>query len=352
MMLGWLAVAVLVVLLGLAVAVVVHLVVANVNAVRSPLSVPTPLAVLGVREHWWLDYEDGKCAEAEAEAAVRVREIVEAFRPDTILTFGPDGYTGHPDHRAMCRWTAQAVRGLGRAVRVLWVAVEVEQYEELREADEAANIFFEARRPPLVMSADCAIDFRLPAEWRLSDNVVPPRSARDARPSARVPGTGGGLSSPRFGGAYRAADGPRYVGVLAHYPLPVVMEQDFALFVGDGELAIHEVSGHELHLMEAGYIHKEDGAAAVVGVRLALPAVGLNGVSGVVGKEGPGVGSDPGVVPDIGAALVPVGFEQDVAYLLSVTGGWLGTGLGRPGPNACVGHGADYDEGSEDRGGE
>jgi LmbE family N-acetylglucosaminyl deacetylase len=153
------------------------------------------LAVLGVREHWWLDYEDGKCAEAEAEAAVRVREIVEAFRPDTILTFGPDGYTGHPDHRAMCRWTAQAVRGLGRAVRVLWVAVEVEQYEELREADEAANIFFEARRPPLVMSADCAIDFRLPAELtelkRQAFEAVPSQTSKlmAARPFAE-PGRG------------------------------------------------------------------------------------------------------------------------------------------------------------------
>jgi LmbE family N-acetylglucosaminyl deacetylase len=154
------------------------------------------LAVLGVREHWWLDYEDGKCGEAdEAEAAAQVRGIVEAFRPDTILTFGPDGYTGHPDHRAMCRWTKRAVQGLDRRARVLWVAVEAGQYEELREADEAAQIFFTGVEPVLVRSDECVIDFRLPADLielkRRAFEAVPSQTGKlmAARPFA-VPGRG------------------------------------------------------------------------------------------------------------------------------------------------------------------
>ena len=54
------------------------------------------LAVLGVDEHTWLDYHDGSCAAVDpAEGTARVQAIVEDVRPDSILTFGPDGMTGH-----------------------------------------------------------------------------------------------------------------------------------------------------------------------------------------------------------------------------------------------------------------
>lgn len=122
------------------------------------------LAVLGVKEHTWLDYRDGMCGEADdAEAAKQVRAVIEQFRPDTVLTFGPDGYSGHSDHQAMCRWTMRAVQGL-EGVRVLWAAVEAGQYEELRPVDEAIDVFFAIERPPLVRSEDCVIDLRLSRE--------------------------------------------------------------------------------------------------------------------------------------------------------------------------------------------
>jgi LmbE family N-acetylglucosaminyl deacetylase len=70
------------------------------------------LGELGIREHIWLDYPDGGCGEVnEDEAAGRLAEIMEEVRPDTVLTFGPDGMTGHVDHKAVSRWTAAAVRG-------------------------------------------------------------------------------------------------------------------------------------------------------------------------------------------------------------------------------------------------
>jgi LmbE family N-acetylglucosaminyl deacetylase len=68
------------------------------------------LAELGVTEHLWLDYPDGGCAQVpEAQAVTRLVDLIEDVRPDTILTFGPDGMTGHEDHRAVCRWTTAAV---------------------------------------------------------------------------------------------------------------------------------------------------------------------------------------------------------------------------------------------------
>jgi len=70
------------------------------------------LEVLGVDEHHWLDYPDGGCAEVDAgEAATRIRAIVDQVRPDTVITFGPDGFTGHPDHQAVSAWTDRALEG-------------------------------------------------------------------------------------------------------------------------------------------------------------------------------------------------------------------------------------------------
>jgi LmbE family N-acetylglucosaminyl deacetylase len=67
------------------------------------------LGELGVREHIWLDYPDGGCGEVdEDEAASKLAEIMEEIRPDTVLTFGPDGMTGHIDHKAVSRWTTAA----------------------------------------------------------------------------------------------------------------------------------------------------------------------------------------------------------------------------------------------------
>jgi len=70
------------------------------------------LEVLGVREHQWLDYPDGGCAAVDVtEATARIRAVVDEVQPDTVLTFGPDGITGHPDHQTVSAWTDRALEG-------------------------------------------------------------------------------------------------------------------------------------------------------------------------------------------------------------------------------------------------
>ncbi|MFF3324130.1 PIG-L deacetylase family protein [Streptomyces sp. NPDC002889] len=67
------------------------------------------LEILGVDEHHWLDYRDGQCAAVRtSDAVARLCEVIERVRPDTVLTFGPDGITGHPDHQAVSGWTTAA----------------------------------------------------------------------------------------------------------------------------------------------------------------------------------------------------------------------------------------------------
>ena len=45
-----------------------------------------------------------------APRADRVAAIVDEVRPDTIVTFADDGFTGHADHRTVAAWTHRAWR--------------------------------------------------------------------------------------------------------------------------------------------------------------------------------------------------------------------------------------------------
>jgi LmbE family N-acetylglucosaminyl deacetylase len=89
------------------------------------------LAALGVTEHVWLGFADGGCAEVpEPIGAAHVRTLIEQVRPDTIVTFGPDGLTGHEDHRAVSRWVEGAWHAAGARSRVLHATLSVAFHDE------------------------------------------------------------------------------------------------------------------------------------------------------------------------------------------------------------------------------
>jgi LmbE family N-acetylglucosaminyl deacetylase len=80
------------------------------------------LAAVGVIDHRHLGYRDGGCAEVDVDAGARVvADVLDDVRPDVVVTFGPDGMTGHPDHRAVSAWTTQAWERTGRRAE-LWYA--------------------------------------------------------------------------------------------------------------------------------------------------------------------------------------------------------------------------------------
>ncbi|MET0419563.1 MAG: PIG-L family deacetylase [Actinoplanes sp.] len=83
------------------------------------------LEILGVTEHHWLGYRDGECAAVPpAEPVARLSELIAEVQPDTVVTFGPDGNTGHPDHRAVGGWAASAFdRAAPAGARLLRSAV-------------------------------------------------------------------------------------------------------------------------------------------------------------------------------------------------------------------------------------
>src|SRR3990172_8687089 len=71
-------------------------------------------AILGVQDLRLLDHRDGELPTADAGKVIG--EILQAFedwRPQVVITFGPEGRTGHPDHIAIHGFTAEAFRRAG-----------------------------------------------------------------------------------------------------------------------------------------------------------------------------------------------------------------------------------------------
>lgn len=67
-------------------------------------------AILGVQEVRVLPWRDGEVADVDAmEGAALIAQHVRELRPDVVITFGPDGAYGHPDHIAISQLAAAAV---------------------------------------------------------------------------------------------------------------------------------------------------------------------------------------------------------------------------------------------------
>lgn len=134
------------------------------------------LELLGVSNHHWLDYPDGCCCDIDEPSPVgRIVELIETYKPDTILTFGPDGMTGHDDHKTVSRWANLAVQEAGTKAKVYHAVQTTEQYDELLEADKHFNIFFNIDKPPLVDQVKCDIYFE-PSKELLEKKLAALRS--------------------------------------------------------------------------------------------------------------------------------------------------------------------------------
>ncbi|MEE8349750.1 MAG: PIG-L family deacetylase [Acidobacteriota bacterium] len=67
-------------------------------------------AELGIREVHFLDYLDGDLDQADpVQATGRIVRHLRRIRPQVVITFGPEGAYGHPDHIAISQFTTAAV---------------------------------------------------------------------------------------------------------------------------------------------------------------------------------------------------------------------------------------------------
>jgi LmbE family N-acetylglucosaminyl deacetylase len=120
------------------------------------------LAALGVTEHEWLDYPDGGCDSIPTEEAViKLGAIFDEVQPDTVLTFGPDGMTGHPDHKAISAWTTAAFEQSAKPGASLYYAtVTPEWMETIAPRLEPYDVFF-AGQPSVTPVDELGIDMTL-----------------------------------------------------------------------------------------------------------------------------------------------------------------------------------------------
>ncbi len=123
------------------------------------------LEVIGVGEHHWLDHRDGELGDLSVDAgAAELVPIIEDVRPDTIVTFGPDGMTGHDDHRAISAWVTEAWRRTRRRGHLWYATLTPEFHHEWGELNDDVGLWFEGSAPPVTSHADLSAHVRCTGE--------------------------------------------------------------------------------------------------------------------------------------------------------------------------------------------
>jgi LmbE family N-acetylglucosaminyl deacetylase len=119
------------------------------------------MAILGVHEHHVAALPDGGLDDHESAGMAWAAAWLDDTQPDTILTFGPDGMTYHPDHIAVHRWVTAAWLARGCRERLLYAAPTVEHLERFRDLYEQWNMYMSDQRPIGVREEQLALHLRL-----------------------------------------------------------------------------------------------------------------------------------------------------------------------------------------------
>lgn len=81
-------------------------------------------AILGVDQCYLRDFGDGQLQNQPMESLITdVRGYLESERPDAVVTFPPDGISGHLDHRVIQRVAGEALRLTKRAIGLYHIVV-------------------------------------------------------------------------------------------------------------------------------------------------------------------------------------------------------------------------------------
>ncbi|HXF71854.1 MAG TPA: PIG-L family deacetylase [Actinomycetota bacterium] len=122
------------------------------------------LEILGVREHRFLEglRDVDMQTPLDESGASQVRAIMEEVRPDTVLTFGPEGMTGHEGHKSVSRWTTAAFEACAPPGARLYHATYTRAWaDRWLPRLEPFNIFLPGT-PPVTPEEELAIAFELP----------------------------------------------------------------------------------------------------------------------------------------------------------------------------------------------
>jgi len=124
------------------------------------------LEVLGVREHHFLDGPVDVDMETglDPAGAEQVRRIMQEVVPDTVLTFGPEGMTGHVAHQDVSRWTGDAFTEVAKpGARLFHTVFPTSLADEWLEKLEPFHIFLPGT-PRIVPNEQLDIGLELPPD--------------------------------------------------------------------------------------------------------------------------------------------------------------------------------------------
>jgi LmbE family N-acetylglucosaminyl deacetylase len=138
------------------------------------------LRAVGVTEHHGLGFRDGGCADVDPRVGARVvGAVIEQVRPDTLVTFGPDGLTGHPDHRCVAAWAERAWRAGGCRPRLLQATLTEGFHRRWGPLCERTGIWMPGAVPPAV--PDDSVALRVPVRGRTARRKLAALRAHDSQ---------------------------------------------------------------------------------------------------------------------------------------------------------------------------
>ena len=121
------------------------------------------LEILGVDDHRFLDgpVDTDMQTALDESGAPQVRTIMQDVQPRTVLTFGPDGMTGHEGHKSVSRWTTEAFDAVAPpGARLLYATQTPEFAAEWLPKLEPFDMFLPGS-PPITPRDELEIAFDL-----------------------------------------------------------------------------------------------------------------------------------------------------------------------------------------------
>jgi LmbE family N-acetylglucosaminyl deacetylase len=101
---------------------------------------------LGINPPIFFDMNDGEIgaitrppAQNVQAVANKFERLVEELKPDVIVTFGPDGGYGHPDHRLVSAAVTQVVQSMKEPISLFYVGFSTDDVKMLNELDPGAR---------------------------------------------------------------------------------------------------------------------------------------------------------------------------------------------------------------------
>jgi len=130
--------------------------------------------ILGVKETFTMSYMDGELDQANPEEIISEIAIhIRSIRPQVVITFGPEGGYGHPDHIAISQFTLASIVRAGDAVfntlgfaphtvsKLYWMAWPASKWEAYQAAFKELTSTVDGVKRKVVPYADWAITARI-----------------------------------------------------------------------------------------------------------------------------------------------------------------------------------------------